>query len=134
MKLQPSDLFAPVSEADEAIRDLRQGIKETYAHARKPAPGWVDDDRDTGWSGHPGERFGHATLMMNYADPSDMSAVRLTHIFRGNEYTYCVLGAGTDPTSHIDEFLANVRVPITAIRIYDGDVLREERKLQMRGA
>jgi hypothetical protein len=132
VNLPQKDLLAPASVAETAIRVLRDAIKAAYLHTAKLAPHWVDDDRDSGWTSH--ETFGYATLSLTTAKPDDATAVRIAHVREGHEYTDFTLPTGTDPEPLIAQLIANTNVPISAVRIYDGPILREERVLQMRGA
>ena len=54
-------LFAPVTEADEAIATLRLAIKDMYARTGTPAEAWPDDDQDAVDPRKGG--FAHATVL-----------------------------------------------------------------------
>lgn len=125
-------LFAPVAEADEAISVLRDGTKAIYAHVGKTSPTWIDDDYDRGWDDGGGS-FGNLTVRRQNADESDPNVVKIAHVYKGNEYVGEILPPGTDPEPYIDDLLSNTNVPISAVRIYRGNTLLEDRAIPMRG-
>jgi hypothetical protein len=130
--LPQSRLFANVSGADEAIIILREAIKAIFIHAGKDAPIWADDDRDRGWDDGGGQ-LGTPTILRLSTDASNPDVVKVAHIYRGNEYTTEILPPGTDPEPYIERLLTNTPVPISAIKIYRGSTLIEERPIPMRG-
>ena len=125
-------LFAPVTEADEAMSVLRDGTKAIYAHVGKTPPTWIDDDYDRGWDDGGGS-FGHPTVRRQNADESDPNVVKIAHVYKGNEYINEILPPGTDPEPYIEDLLSNTIVPISAVRIYRGNTLIEDRAIPMRG-
>lgn len=130
--LPQNRLFAGMAEASEAITIVRDAIKAIYGHAGKTAPHWVDDDRDRGWDDGGGS-FGVLTIRRQNADESHPDVVKIDHLYRGNEYVSEILPPGTDPEPYIAALLRDTNVPISAVRIYRGETLIEDRPIPMRG-
>jgi hypothetical protein len=127
-----SRLFASVSEADEAIDILRDTVKAIYTHVGKTFPHWIDDDHDRGWDDGGGS-IGHPTILRAGADERDPDVVKIAHVYKGHEYVNEILPPGTDPEPYIKDLLSNTSVPISAVKIYRGTVLIDERPIPMRG-
>ena len=125
-------LFAPVTEADEGINVLRESTKAIYAHVGKRPPTWIDDDYDRGWDDGGGS-IGHPTVRRQNADESDPNVVKIAYVYKGNEYVSEILPPGTNPELYIEDLLGNLVVPISAVRIYRGNTLLEDRTIPMRG-
>jgi hypothetical protein len=132
--LPQNRLFADVTEANDAINIMREAIKAIYQHAGKTAPQWVDDDHDRGWDGDSGGgMFGVLTVRRQNTDETHPDVVKIAHVYRGQEYVSEILPPGTDPEPHIVTLLRDVTVPISAVRIYRGQTLIEDRPIPMRG-
>jgi hypothetical protein len=128
----PSQLFPDVSEANTSIQVLRDAIKAIYIHAHRTPPVWVDDDFDRGWD--EAERSSlHSQCIHAGVDESDPNVIRLGYIHKDREYITDIYLPGTDPEPRIQQLLQSIRIPISAIRIYRGPSLLEERPLNMRG-
>ena len=125
-------LFANVSEADDAINVLRDAIKAIYIHVGKTPPIWIDDDYDRGWDDGGGS-FGHPTIRRQNTDENHPDVVKVAYVYGGNEYVSDILPPGSDPEPYIAHLLSNSRVPISAVRIYRGKLLVEDRSVPMRG-
>jgi len=130
--LPQSRLFADVSEADDTISTLRDAIKAIYLHAGKTSPPWVDDDYDRGWDDGGGS-FGHPTVRRQNTDETHPDVIKIAHVYKGNEYVNEILPPGTDPEPYIQNLLSNTAVPISAVRVYRGNNLIEDRTIPMRG-
>jgi hypothetical protein len=130
--LPQNRLFADVAEANDAISILREAVKAIYQHAGKTPPNWVDDDRDRGWDDGGGS-FGVLTIRRQNTDETHPDVVKIAHLYRGHEYVSEILPPGTDPEPYIASLLRNTTVPISAVRIYRGHTLVEDRPIPMRG-
>lgn len=122
------DLFPPTSEADAAIAILRAAIKDMYRRVGANPPEWPDDDEDPL---DPRGTMAHATVIHPGGDAPD--AVRITYVMLDKEHTAEILPAGSDPSAVMDDLLRRIRVPVTAVRAYRGDVLIDELQVRMRG-
>ena len=112
---------------------MRSAIREIYIHARKTPPTWVDDDFDRGWEVED-KTMGHLTLgLPPGVDEDDPNIIRIAYVMKGKEYISDECLPGTDPKPHVEELLRNIIRPISAIRVYRGKDLIEERIISMRG-
>jgi hypothetical protein len=128
----PNKLFPDVIEADTSIQVLREAIKAIYNHAHKAPPVWVDDDLDRGWDEAERSSF-HAQCVHAGVDESDPDVIRLGYVHKDREYITDIYPPRTDPEPGIQQLLQSIRIPISAIRVYRGSALLEERPLNMRG-
>jgi hypothetical protein len=128
----PNRLFPEVSEADTSIQVLREAIKSIYNHAHKVPPVWVDDDFDRGWDEAERSSF-HLQCIHAGVDELDPDAIRLGYVHKDREHITDIYPPGTDPEPRIQQLIQSIRIPISAIRIYRGSSLVEERPLNMRG-
>lgn len=126
-------LLPPTEVADRAIAALRLGIQRIYQYAGKTPPTWVEDDDDRGWELPPGTRF-YGTRIHAGVERENPNNVSVKYVHDGKEHVSDILPPGSDPSPVINELLGNVRVPISAVRVYRGVELLEERELRMRGA
>jgi len=90
-------LLMPVSDADEAITVLRDGIDAVCKLVGNPRPAWAADDADRGWvGGHMELSSGvHATLLRGGATEDDPQAVRITYVQKGQEHVSEIASPGT---------------------------------------
>jgi hypothetical protein len=138
--LNQADLFPAVTEADEAILEIREAIKNIYSRAGKQVPRWVEADEDRGWEYE--EVVGgidtlfrvgvNLTVARAGSDASD--AITIKYVRKGREYATEVLAPGTDPRPVVDQVIDSVTVPISAVRVYKGNTLEQEIEIKMRGA
>jgi hypothetical protein len=126
------ELLAELQVAEHSIGILRAGIKDIYTYVGRTPPGWEDDDSDRGWDDGKGVGA-HMTLVHAGVDEADPLTIRIAYVYKGREYTSCLLPPAADYRPQIQELLTNVRVPISAVRVYRGLLLEEETELQMRG-
>jgi hypothetical protein len=77
--------------------------------------------------------FGVLTVRRQNADETHPDVVKIAHVYRGQEYVSEILPPGTDPEPHVASLLRHVTVPISAVRIYRGQTLIEDRQIPMRG-
>ena len=130
--LPQNRLFADIAEANDAISIMRDAIKAIYRHVGQTAPHWVDDDRDRGWD-DAGGSFAVLTIRRQNTDENHPEVVKIAHVYQGNEYVSEILPPGTDPEPHIATLLRDTIVPISAVRVYRGQTLVEDRPIPMRG-
>lgn len=131
--LSLSDMFPDASVADEAIRAARDAIADIYARAGVTAPAWVSLDEARGWHGR--SNIGHATITVGRggARIDDPTTVKIYLVVDGGERLTTVLPAGSDPTQEVTQLLDSVRVPISAIRVYENGQLKQDLVVNMRG-
>lgn len=130
--ISEKDLFPEAHLADEAIETVRDAIKDIYARVGKDSPSWVEDNNDRGWQVNQGTS-GNLTVTKASVNESDPDVVRIVYVYDGKEQVSDILPPGIDPTFHVDNLISNVKVPISAVRVYRGDQLVSERSLPMRG-
>ena len=128
-----SDMFPPAEVAEEAIETVREAIDNIYAHAGKAAPNWPGLDEARGWQAR--SSFGAAVLTTGQAGVrmDDPNTVRVFIVIDGEEKLTTVLHAGSDPSQEVNHLLQNVRVPISAIRVYENGELKQDLIVNMRG-
>ncbi len=109
-------LFTPPSEAEDAIRILRDAIKAIYRHASLSEPVWVDADVDFG-----GERasVAHATVTHAGVDENTPGAIRTAYVYRGKERVSDILPAGTEWRPLVDQLIEGIVVPISKVLVYE---------------
>ena len=121
--LTEKDLFPDAETADMAIEVLRNAITSIYTLCGKGVPAWVDDDFDEGWT--TGRATFHGTIINSpyYGVPN---AIKLTYVYKGQEYGYDYLAPDTDANQPLENIFKGVGKPITAVRLYRGaDLLIE---------
>jgi hypothetical protein len=131
--LTEPNLFPDTEVADNAIRVVREAIVTIYRHACRIPPAWVRDDEDRGWDAGPGS-YACATIIHKGASSDDPKAIKVCYIWNGQEHIHDVLPLGVDPQPYCEDLRAHLRVPASAIRVYDGDRLVTETRLSMRGS
>ena len=130
--LSEANLFPSPTLADEAIDTVRAAVEAIYRHVGRPAPAWIHDDDNRGWDD--GRRHG-ATLTLIHAGASEENpkAIKICFVRSDREHLSEVLPAGTDYTPYVEDLIRRVRVPISAVRVYEGAALVHERETTMRG-
>jgi len=130
--LSEANLFPSPTLADEAIDTVRAAVEAIYRHVGRPAPAWIHDDDNRGWDD--GRRHG-ATLTLIHAGASEENpkAIKIWFVRSDKEHLSEVLPAGTDYTPYVEDLIRRVRVPISAVRVYEGAALVHERETTMRG-
>lgn len=126
-------LLATVEQADVAISVLRDAIKEVCLLAGLASPRWADDDDDRGWDSLGVKSVAHATVVKAGVNPDDPTTIRTTYLIQGKEYPDLFLPPGTSPREALDSLVGRLNVPVSAVRVYIGKDLIEERKLNVRG-
>jgi hypothetical protein len=123
-------LFAPLSEAEEAIATLRSAIKDMYQRTGNAAPKWPDDDQNPV---DPRKTpLVHATVRRSGV-PRE-TGIRICYEMLGKEYEAEIAAADADYKRLMDDLLHKIIVPISAIRAYSGNDLLEEVQVRMRGS
>jgi hypothetical protein len=130
-----ANLFPPVSRASEVIATVRDAIRDLYGRVSKSYPTWVDDDEAQGWSGDGSfSSTAHAMVRRAGANEDDSEVIRVAYVYQGHEYVSEVLPPGADPDPVVAKLLQEIRIPISAVRVYRGHKLQDERKVRMRGS
>lgn len=128
------ELFPEVSQATWAIDVVRLASKAIYAHVGAVPPAWFDEDSDRGWQG-PGRQtsFAHAGVIRAGVDRSAPDTIRVAYVHDGREHDDECMAADGDYESVILRLLRNSNVPISEIRVYQGDRLIHFVETRMRG-
>lgn len=100
----------------------------------RPAPPWIKDDDARGWDKGPRESIGHPTVVRAGAGRDEDDEIKICIVKDGVERPSEVLPPGAQCQEFVDGILRSVRVPISEVRVYQGKVPLESRKLPMRGA
>ena len=126
-------LLSSVADAEDAIVVLRTAILAVLDLVGLPHPAWINDDADRGWQGSGSSgSSARATVIRAGVDENDAEAIRIAYVIRGEEHVCEIALPGTDHSPLLDLLLANLNVPVDAIRAYRGAELIEERNPQLR--
>jgi hypothetical protein len=117
------DLFPETNIADESIQVIREAIKTIYKHCGKPAPEWVEDDYDEGWTTGTWQVYATGTSSP-YVKNKD--AIKVSYIYKGHEYIWDYLAPETDINQPLENIFKGVGKPITAVRLSRGDQILVE--------
>jgi hypothetical protein len=131
-QLKKSERFPDAAEADEAISVIRSAIIDIYKRVEKIVPPWTADDEGRGWDKRP-RTGGNATLIHAGVDRDAADTIRICFVKDGGEHTSDVFPPGTEWQPHVDALIRNVRVPISEVRVYQGQVLLASQELHIRG-
>jgi hypothetical protein len=118
-----SSLFPDASVADNAIKAIRDAITAIYGHVGKPAPYWVKDDFDGGWAGNAGAPAAETPSGLDEHAPD---TIRITYLYKGTEVRWKLLFPGDDYSAEVENLLATIDRPVSAVRVYRGDELLME--------
>ena len=130
--LSEDNLFPQSIVADMAIEIVRAAVKDIYQHVGSPSPSWILDNYDRGWDN--GRRGGaNLTLIHACTSENDQKAIKIYYVHDGNERLTDVLPSETDYGPYVDDLIQKIRVPITAVSVYEGIMLVHERQTNMRG-
>ncbi|MBX2991104.1 MAG: hypothetical protein KF749_08050 [Bacteroidetes bacterium] len=130
--LSEQNLFPEAKIADEAIDVVRKAVEAIYQHVGQPPPAWIQDADDRGWD--TGKRGGaNLTIIHQGASEDDPKVIRLFYVHMGSERLSEVFPSGTDYQPYVDGLIHRVRVPISAVKVYEGDRLVYEKNTMMRG-
>lgn len=130
--ISENDFFPDASIADESIDIIREAVIAIYQHVNRPVPIWIQDDDDRGWDA--GKRGGaNNTLIHSGATENDPKVIKLFYVHLGKEKLTGILPTGTDYLPYVKDLIHKIRVPISAIKVYEGNALVHERELNMRG-
>lgn len=130
--LSQDDLFPSANLADEVIEIVRAAVKAIYEHVTLPIPAWIQDNESMGWDS--GRRNGATVTFVRAGAYDDTRNIKICFVARDKERLHEVLPPGTDYRSHVEELIASVQIPITTVRVYEGEELIHERVMTMRGA
>jgi hypothetical protein len=130
--ISENDFFPEAGVADESIDTIRKAVVAIYQHVSRPIPTWVQDDNDRGWDS--GKRGGATlTLIHSGANENDPKVIKLFFVHLGKEKLTDVLPSGTNYLPYVKDLIQKIRIPISAIKVYEGNSLVHERELNMRG-
>jgi hypothetical protein len=128
------EMFPESRVADDAIAVVRTAIGSIFDHAAVSKPAGIDFDQSHGWAGRSGASDSMtATLITGSTSLDDPTAVRISYVENGVEHLSSVHPQGFAYASEIDRLVHAVRVPISAIRVYEGQTLARELLVHMRG-
>ncbi|MDY6935081.1 MAG: hypothetical protein SVZ03_12775 [Spirochaetota bacterium] len=127
-----NNLFPESNLANDTIIVIREAIKNIYIHVGKDSPVWVEDDDDRGWDAN-NRMMTNLTVIRDGADEDNPNVIKIVYMYKGKEQVSEILPPGIDPTAYVERLIKNVKVPINAIRVYQGDQLVNEHSLRMRG-
>jgi len=118
------ELFQNTDVAENAIKVIRQAIKAIYIHCDKSVPYWIQDDFDEGWT--TGALQLHASGRQCNSWDDDPNAIKITYIYKDQEYLSNIYPPDTDCLQPIEHLFNGIGKPITAIRVYKGAALAQE--------
>ena len=127
-------MFPQSAVADDAVVVVRAAIESLCQHVGTPTPTWLAFDEAHGWSGPKGvSDTAYAILTTGNASPKDPGVVKVCFVIDGREHTSSHHPAGTQYADEVARLIANVNVPISAVRVYEGEKLVVDRVVSMRG-
>ena len=128
------EMFPDGKVADDAIAVVRAAIEGIFVHAGLKTPAWVDFHLARGWDSRSGlSDSSTATLITGGTSLDDPTAVRIFFVVNGVEQLSSVHPQGTDYRNEVDRLVAAVNVPISAVRVYEGNTLVLDKVVNMRG-
>ncbi|MEW6145739.1 MAG: hypothetical protein AB1598_12040 [Thermodesulfobacteriota bacterium] len=131
-----ADLFPELSVAENAISVIRKAIINIHNHVSKEPPDWAYDDADYGLIESGAKLFSpsiHLTHMNAKEFPHEDS-IRIVIVSQGKETETDVFPPGASYQARIEELIKGSNVPMTAIKVYQGDTLIEEYDVRIRGS
>lgn len=123
---QESDLFPVADIADETIQIVRTAVVEIYGRAGKDIPPWVNDDNDQGWANKGFRVFANAYSVPPGLDEHAPDTIKITYTYKDSESIREVLPAETDPNPHVENLIATIGLPVSAIKVYKGEEVIQE--------
>jgi hypothetical protein len=129
---QEDDLFPSPEVSDNAVALIREAVTAIYSHVGRTPPAWIQDNEDRGWDKKP-TMTANLTVVRKGACLDDPDVVKICYVKDDEEHLSEVLAAGTDSAPYVDDLLQRITVPISAIRVYEGDRLVFEKTVRMRG-
>lgn len=127
------DMFPEASVADEAIETVRLAVENIYVRVAKFLPTWFSLDEAHGWQTRASMSGATLTVGHHGAKLDDPNTVKIYIVINGQEKLTTVLPSGYDPKESVDQLLSGVKVPISAIRVYDNGHLVQDLIVNMRG-
>jgi len=131
--LEERDLYPIAEIADNAVAVIRKAVLSIYELSKRVPPTWIYDDEDRGWDKGRGVSA-HSTLIRAGVTLNDPKVIRICYIRKNKEHIDEVLPPGTDPLPYLEDLIKHVTVPISSVRVYEGDKIVLERAITMRGA
>ncbi len=127
------NLFPETEDANRSIDILRSAIKEIFLLSGKNPPEWIEDDQDRGWdTGR--KSFASATAIRTGLNIDNPFCCNVVYIHKDKEYINETLPPEADYMQAVEVLLQNIKIPITAVKVYSGNKVVFERELKMRGA
>jgi hypothetical protein len=126
-----NNLFPEPKIADQAIEIVRKAVKDIYQRVGSSSPAWIQDDNNKGWDKKPNVTA-NLTLIRKGAS-GDPNAIKICYISKDEEHVSEILPSGTDYKPYVDDLIQKIIVPITAVKVYEGQKLVDEIKVEMRG-
>lgn len=133
INLDQEKLFPETVDAESSIQILREAIKSIFFITKKEPPNWIEDDHDKGWDSSL-KSFANAHTLTYGAKEDDPNCYKVFFVYKGKEYLSDVLPPTHDFMASVTYVLQNIICPITAIKVYQGNIVVFERQLKMRGA
>lgn len=127
-----SDRFPPIEVADEAIKTIREAIRDIYGRAGKASPKWVNLDESGGWPQTRGVGISMAHLTVSRGgDPNAPDTYRIVLVTKTGEEKPTIYLAGTTPeedlSEEVEDLLGRLKVPFSCVRVYRGqDLIHQE--------
>jgi len=127
-------LLSSISDAENAISVIRDGIKAVLDLAGHPHPAWVNDDNDRGWYGPRGAGGSMAfmTVVRAGADENDDQVIRIAYVLKGKEHICEISPPGANYRALLDQLITNLNVPVEKIRAYRGQKMIVEESPNIR--
>jgi hypothetical protein len=118
-------LFPPTELAETSLETVRDAVREIYAHVNKRPPTWLRDDYDQGWAVQSG--FTLEGSMYNSKYEGVPGGVKITHVYKDRERISEILAPGSQWQETVQNLIANLNMPVSAIKVYiDGELVSEE--------
>jgi hypothetical protein len=129
------DLFPDTSVVDDALETIRAALRDLYRRTAKKPPAWIDDDSDRGWlrQGHSLDSA-YVTVAKAGVDREDPNTLKVTFTDARGEHIDGYHPPDCDPEELAADLLERVRVPISRITVYRGNLVEIDREFPMRGA
>ena len=122
--------MAPLDLADQAIRDCRSAVLDSFSCIGRTAPSWIHQDDVPGNV--------PTSIGVLSVSGSDLHAagdpVRIVAIFGGEEFGSRELRGDEDPYPHVQQMIESSIVPLDGVRIYRGQALEDEFVARERGS
>jgi len=128
-------LFPTLSVAEDAISVIREVVIDLHIHTQRKPPDWIYDDGDYGLIERGIQLFApnlHSTHRNANEFPHE-ETIRIVIVSQGKEIETDVFPPGVPYDARIEQLKTGSNTPMTAIRVYQGDKLKEEHEVKIRG-